>query len=368
MDEKPDQLLTATADEELEDLVRKWEDTKRDLVIVTAGKRGVGKSTLINNLLGLKGEKAAKADFGTEPMTENVFVFDEKKYRLTVRIFDTPGLEAKDVSSEQEQKTLATLSLLTRVDLMLYCIPLVGSRLSEEDQCIVEKLTKTFGMEIWKTTILVLTYGDVVLSSGLTDKDEKYRKLLEGFTNKFGELLKNAGVSDVPVKSILNIGPDFIVLKPEIVGIPVGLHIKTPPKSWAPVLFKEIVKRCRIDAIPDLLVLTGITPRNIHELAKLTEGVVKGVGFSFLLAVVGGVLGGAAGGAIGGVGAIPGAIAGAEAGAKIGAMWGVVGGGAVGGIYEGMEAYAIAKEWTEIGNIIEAREQFRKRKNERNSK
>ena len=367
---EPDRPVTAKADEELKDQVKKWEDARRDLVIVTAGKPGVGKSTLINNLLGLKGEQAAKAKGGAKPVTKFVDHYDGKKYEITVRIFDTPGLEATG-SSEQEQKTLATLSVLTRVDLMLYCISLAGGRISGDDQRVVEKLTQTLGREIWRHTILVLTHGDTELSGGSTSE---YKEAVESFTEVFGELLNNAGIGDVPVKSILNIGPDFVVLKPEVVGIPVGRHIKAPPNGWAPLLFKEIVKRCRIDAIPALLALTGITPSNIRKLAKIT---VKGVGFTSLLAVVGGVVVGAAGGvagaaagaAVGGVGAIPGAVVGVKAGAKVGAVIGAVGGGAVGavggvvggvvgGIYEGMEACAIAKEWTEIATIIKKRGEF----------
>ena len=372
MDDEPDQSVTATADEELKDLVRKWEGAKKDLTMVTAGKPGVGKSTVINNLLGLEGDKAAEAKFGAESVTKIVDHYDGKKYRITVRIFDTPGLEAKDIGSEQEQKALATLSLLTKVDLMLYCISLVGGRIPKDDQRIVEKLTNTFGAEIWKHTILVLTHGDVVLQSTGPTTDE-YRKTLNSFTEKFGVLLKNTGVHDVPVKSILNIGPDFIVSKPEIVGVPVGQRIEKPPDSWAPLLFKEIVKRCNIDAIPALLVLTGITPQSIDEVLKITEGVLEGVleGVAvslnvgnisaFLGIVVGGVLGGVAGSSAGGVGVIPGAAAGAEVGKKVGAAIGFVGGTAVIGIYKSMEAIAIAKEWKEIGNIIKAREEFHRK-------
>ena len=61
MGDNPDQPLIATADEDIVDLVQKWGDEKRRLVLVTAGRTGVGKSTLINNLLGLKGRKAAVA-------------------------------------------------------------------------------------------------------------------------------------------------------------------------------------------------------------------------------------------------------------------------------------------------------------------
>ena len=355
MGDEPDRPLTATTNEDLPDMVKNWEAAKRDLVIVTAGKAGVGKSTVINNLLGLEGEKAAEAKFAPEPVTKIVDHYDGKKYRITVRIFDTPGLDAED--SEQEQKTLATLSLLTKVDLMLYCISLVGGRISESDQRIVEKLTNRFDGEIWKHTVLVLTHGDVVLQTGgLTT--EKFREILNGFTKKFEELLKNAGVRDVPVKSIQNIEPDYIVSKPEIVGIPVGQRIAKPPVRWAPLLFKEIVKRCKIDAIPALLKLTGVTPKTIREGLEVAKGVGGGALISSIFAAIGGVLGGVAGSLAGGLGVLPGTVGGAKVGAAVG---GVVG-GVVGGIYEGMEANAIYQEWKEIGKIIKAREELKKNK------
>ena len=133
-------------------------------VLVTAGKAGVGKSTLINNLLGLKGEKAAKAKPGAEIVTRSVDYYEEVVHGITVRIIDTPSLEAMDLSSEQNQEALETLSDLTdrKVDLMLYCISLVGGRIPKDDERIVEKLTNRFGREIWGHTILVLTYGDDV--------------------------------------------------------------------------------------------------------------------------------------------------------------------------------------------------------------
>ena len=351
MGDEPNRPLTTTTNEELADKVKNWEAVKTDLVIVTAGKHGAGKSTVINNLLGLEGEKAAEAKFAPDPVTKIVDRHDGKKYRITVRIFDTPGLEAKD--SEEEQEALATLSLLTKVDLMLYCISLVGGRISESDQRIVEKLTNTFGAEIWKHTILVLTHGDVVLQTdGLTT--DKYEEILNGFTKKFEELLKNAGVRDIPVKSIRNIGPDFVVSKPEIVGVPVGQRIAKPPVRWAPLLFKEIVKRCKIDAIPALLELTGVTPKSMDEGLEIVKGVAGGMLISSVFAAIGGVLGGAAGSLAG----VLGVLSGAAGGAKVGAAVGSVGGAAVSGIYKGMEAYAIANDWKEIGKIIKAREEF----------
>ena len=361
-------------DEQLVDEIKKWEGSKRRLVLVTAGKAGMGKSTLLNNLLGLTGEKAAKSKPGAKSVTKTVDYYEEEVHGITVRIIDTPGLESKDLSSEEEQEALATLSVFSdgKVDLMLYCMALVG-RFDDSDERIVKKLTTAFGNEIWRHAILVLTFGDVVLN-----QDEGDRDLLEGFTNEFEQVLKKAGVSDVPVKSILSVqdvDSEFEsalekVQQPEIIGIPVGQHTEKP-QDWAILLFKEIIKKCKIDAIPAMLVVQGITPHWVAEVLKVAGDVsagtaggvarfVTGAGPGLVAGVLGGVVGAVVGAAFGGIGAIPGAALGAAKGAGIGAAVGIGGGIAInrlgGRIFEGMHAKRLVEELTGLVMILKARQ------------
>ena len=67
------------------------------------------------------------------------------------------------------------------------------------DERIVRKLTRAFGKEIWTHTVLVLTFGDVVLK-----QDEEDSDLLKEFAKDFEEALKKAGVCDITVKCILS--------------------------------------------------------------------------------------------------------------------------------------------------------------------
>ena len=333
-----DQPATTTADEDFEDAVKNLV-RKRPLVLVTVGKAGAGKSTLINNFLRLRGNKVAKSKASPEFGTKGIDCYEQEVHGIVVRIIDTPGLEANHRSSKEEQEELATLSVITdgKADVMLYCMKL-SDRDDGKDERIVQKLTKAFGKEIWRHTVLVLTYGDAVLN-----QDEGDRDILERFTRKFKEFVKKARVRNVPVKPILSAQDK----QPEIIGIPVGKRTESP-QDWRDLLFKEIIKKCRIDSIPAMLVLQGMTPDWIEAVLALGAGAgLLGAGGAGMVAgattgvsagsVVGGVVGGAVGAVFGGVGSIPGAALGAKIGGVIGGLTGGAA-GSVGGLMAGSVA------------------------------
>ena len=269
---------------------------ERLLVLVTTGIPGAGKSTLVNNLLGLKGEEAAKTKSGRESVTRTISVYKGEIHQLvSLHIIDTPGLEAKDLSGKEEEEELVKRSVLTdgKADLLLYCMKMTDKS-DYRGERIVMELTKRFGKEIWRHTILVLTFGDVVLK-----QDENSRSLVEEFTEDFEKALKKAGVSDVPVKSILstqNIESDPEVQHPEIIGVPVGLHTQTPP-NWTGLLIKEIIKKCKFDAIPAMLVLQGMQPGWVAKVL-MRAGAFGMAAVSVAIGGLGAVLGAALAGSI----------------------------------------------------------------------
>ena len=369
-----DQPVTATADEDLEDIKKLL---KRPLVFVTAGKPGAGKSTLINNLLELKGKKAAESEASPNSVTKAIGYYEEEVHGITVRIIDIPGLEAKDLTSKKQQETLQYLSVLTdgKADIMLYCMKL-SDRDDEKDERIVQKLTKAFGKEIWRHTVLVLTYADAILN-----QNEGDREILERFTSMFEEVLKKAGVNDVPVKSILaqDAGSESeSVQQPKIIGIPVGRHTESP-KDWRHLLFKELIKKCKIDSIPAMLALQGLTPEWVATILGLggfvgtSVGLIGGtIGGGMAGTSIGGVVGGAVGSAIGsvfgGVGSIPGAAVGKLIGGGIGAAAGSITGtttGCVTGLMATYGATRLGEKLMGFVTIIGARkrvEELKKKK------
>ena len=78
--------------EEFELLIQNNNITKIDyLTIIIVGKSGVGKSTLINNMLKLEGEKKAQTDV-CFPVTKATTIFKNEKIPF-LNLIDTPGIE-----------------------------------------------------------------------------------------------------------------------------------------------------------------------------------------------------------------------------------------------------------------------------------
>ena len=109
----------------------KSKDKNKRFVIVTAGKAGVGKSTLINNFLQLEGDNAFEASLGPSSVTTSVDHCDkELSNGVQVRVIDMPGLHAADsgVRMDTSEDILGDLKALTGegVDVVFYCINLLN--------------------------------------------------------------------------------------------------------------------------------------------------------------------------------------------------------------------------------------------------
>ena len=261
-----DEVDRASADE---DIIKKREPQRRPLVLVTVGKAGVGKSTLVNNLLGLKGKTAAVGSQVDGAVTTDVDIYEEQVHGMTVRVVDTPGFASRNVS---EDKAMAKLLVRTggRADILLYCLSL-ASRYDERDEHIIKKLTVAFGKEIWEHAILVLTFGDFALKRA----EDKYKQL-KGYTDSFQEMLAKADVK-IPVSPILP-SQESSAVNVGIVGIPVGETLEAP-QYWGQLLLREVIKKCDKEAIASLFELQQIPLKAIiiSGFAGVVTGAATGV-------------------------------------------------------------------------------------------
>lgn len=223
----------------------------RPIVLVTIGKGGVGKSNLVNNLLGLEGINAVSVRTATTKPT----LYEAQVNGVTLRIVDTPGMEAIDSTERKEQANIAAISEITngKADLLLYCVSLSGGRFGNADKNITKRLTKAFSDKIWERTILVLTHADVIDSaeseSGVENANTPLgRRAIEDYCAEFKAILKDAGVPLSTVSTVQSVtGYDSNV----IVAMPAGRKIQQP-RQWCDNLRMEILRRCSPDSQPGI--------------------------------------------------------------------------------------------------------------------
>lgn len=322
------------------------------ITLAVAGKAGVGKSTLVNKFLNLPREKAATAKKSAKSVTKEAVCYKSEVNGVSVRVVDTPGLGAD--TREEERKMIAKLSAFSDdggpADLLIYCVSL-RDRFTKSDGDTIRVLTRSFGKEIWKHAVFILTNADA--QNDDDDEPASLKNLIKEFTVEFQATLRKVSVGEEEVPEVASIysfledndDPSLEAISnleakknfKGIIGLPVS---KDPnvPKEWQNALFIESIRKCRFNAIPAFLQLQGcfVAARQSmkesgkrKELAiKTTAGGAIGVGSGTLIGAGGGALVGAGIGAACGAGlaSIPCAAVGAGTGAWIGAL---IGGGSI---------------------------------------
>ena len=283
----------------------RWRGNSHSPVIVTAGKSGVGKSTMINNVLELEGDAKCPTGDDADPTTREVKLHFSFKNNVKVTVVDTPGLGG--LNSRERRKVLKDLSKVTKekADILLYCVSLhPAAKIDAADVEIIKLFTSAYGPEIWSHAILVLTYAN----ERTARNDAKYRELIAGYARNFQQALRTAKVFGIQVRSILS----EVVPKEAIPAVPIGF---TPNDrlllcdNWSDALLNEVFKRTNPEVNLKLLELKGI----LLPAAELTGCVMAGI-------AAGAAVGTAAGAP---VGVLPGMVVGVPAGAAAGGLVGL---------------------------------------------
>ncbi|KAK8693687.1 hypothetical protein V6N13_071259 [Hibiscus sabdariffa] len=133
------------------------------LTILVMGKSGVGKSSTINSLLG---EQVVRVTpFQSEGLRP---VMASRTWAgFTLNVIDTPGLVEAGYVNHQALQLIKGFLLNKTIDVLLYVDRLDAYRVDDLDKQIIRAISNSFGKEIWRKSLLVLTHAQLCPPDGL---------------------------------------------------------------------------------------------------------------------------------------------------------------------------------------------------------
>ena len=271
---------SSSSEEEINPFEKWLEATRRkEITLVTAGRSGVGKSTLVQSLLRLTGEADLVPQSRHSPSSVTTEVKVYSSYRaeeeITIRMIDMPGLFTSDVN---DSRVLAELQEKTggRCDMMLYCVSLLpDSKIDKEDKQIIDKLTRVFGKEVLEHTLLVLTFANAVKE---LYPDQSIEDLVDEYGKKFQSVARTIHVVSVyssdHEQNLTQKDP------PTIVALPAGSSqderfIDHLPVGWNETIFLEVLNKCHPGAsAPQVFLAKSPWPSSRHIRIPLTAALL----------------------------------------------------------------------------------------------
>ena len=267
---------------------------RREMTLVTAGRSGAGKSTLISNMLGLKddakpGEEGhSQHQCSPSSITKEVEVYSSlRKGGITIRMVDIPSLNASDVNDAKAMALLQEKTGGGRCDMLLYCVSVLpDSKIDKEDREVIRKLTLVFGEDVWRRTVLVLTFTNAV--KALYPK-QNIKDIVEEYTKKFQSALCFVFKSEISVVSIFSCDRSQTQRDTDtIIAVPAGYSpderfIKNLRQGWDEMIFGEVLKKCNPDSVP---VLFETKPPSHPRIVRMPLNICKLVAGTVLFAAI----------------------------------------------------------------------------------
>lgn len=202
--------------------INEWcKERKPQLKILVAGKIAVGKSSLVNCLIG---RKVARTGMPATQVTRDVNRYECKFNGVDIIIVDTPGLLGPDLQTHLDHETLQQIYQGTEgaIDLLLVCLNMT-TRFDQTDILVIQKLKQIFKDTIWKNTLFVLTHANVIsleYQSGAppqpvdeTEQKEHFENFLsiyrEGISGLFQSHIPANLLKEIPVVPAGNKNPNL---------------------------------------------------------------------------------------------------------------------------------------------------------------
>ena len=176
-----------------------WFQGSNEVKIFITGRTGVGKSTLVN---GLVGDQVAKEGETLDPETAKVSSYEKEIHGVKVIVWDSPGLQ--DGTSNEAQYLEDMEKNCKGMHLCVYCVSLLEKRFIKgcDDIVAMQKLTRVFGKGLWENTIFVLTYANLIEDTDsvfLDAEDGQKPELFQSKVQLWKESISEALIKDVGV-------------------------------------------------------------------------------------------------------------------------------------------------------------------------
>ena len=137
----------------VQNIVREIENPK-NVTILIAGKVGVGKSSLVNALIGMD---VAKTGDDVTSVTKAIDIITLTKKGININIIDTPGLGDMDVEDELTLQNANQEG--RRIDLLLFCWK-IRERFDRSALEQIKTIRDILGEDMWKRAVFVLTFAN----------------------------------------------------------------------------------------------------------------------------------------------------------------------------------------------------------------
>ena len=169
--------------------------------IMAIGETGVGKSTLLNGLIGKTIFEAGRKT--KQAVTKHVTPYEHHtEDGAQIIVIDCPGLlDGSGNEDEYIQEMNKNIQVYDGIDLILYCRRMDSTRAhTNVDMQIITKLTKdlTLGQGMWQHTLFVLTFGNVyekTLRRGKPrDVNKDFKKREQEWKNILQEVMMKCNV------------------------------------------------------------------------------------------------------------------------------------------------------------------------------
>lgn len=194
------------------DAFKEFVSRQGNLSMLVAGKTGVGKSRLVNALVG---RVVAAEGHQKNFCTTSVNSYSTNIEGTTICVYDSPGLQDSRCEDQSDLDGLAREARKGRLDVMLYCIKMDDKYFHNEDKNAIRALTHTFGPEIWETSIIALTFANKIQDPDEGDEQEYFQRDYKFWRDEINAFLAELEV-DSTIREAIPIVPAGNSRKPQL--------------------------------------------------------------------------------------------------------------------------------------------------------